>query len=127
MDLMGTREKRRNYWPSLVVTMIWWLVVVVMVLLVDPVVVADFPLPHSYGIFFLFLFLASLFTASLLLVNTRRGFLVAMGVLILGYLRLWRVLNLFNLVVLIGALIAFEFYFTGGKRRESESNIDSEA
>ena len=117
-------NKRKNYWPSLVVTLVWWGLVMLIVLMIDPQVVADFPLPGTYGVFIFFLFLAIWFTMSLVLVNTRRGLLIAIGVVILAYLKLWKVLSLFNFAILVGMVVAFEYYFSGGKPEE-KNKVDS--
>lgn len=122
-----TREtKRKNYWPSLVVTLLWWSLLGLIMFFVDPVVVADFPLPSTYGVFFLFLFLAVWFTASLVLINTRRGLLIAVGVVILFYLKLWKVLSGFNFALVIGMIIAFEYYFNGGKKKKEDNEVDTQ-
>lgn len=87
----------------------------ILVFWVDPQVLADFPLPSSYLLFFLMIFLAVFFLMSLLLGNSRRGFLVALGVIILGYLRLWGLWGWGKIVFLLVTLAAFEVYFSGRK------------
>lgn len=106
------KERNRNFLPAFLLTLVWWGLLGFVVIKVDPDVVADFPIPGSFGIFFGLLFLSLWFTASLLLANTRRGILVAIGGVIWGYLRIWHLGNLLNTFLLIGLLGAFELYVT---------------
>lgn len=106
------KERSRNFLPAFILTIIWWALFAVVVIKIDPDVIADFPIPSSYGIFFVLLFMALWFTASLLLANTRRGALVAVGGIIWGYLRMWHLGNLINTFLLIGLLGALELYST---------------
>lgn len=113
---MGSPERRvRNYWLTTIITLVWWSVLGGMVLWVDPEVVADYPLPGSYGLFFLFLFLGVWFLVSLLLSNSRRGLLIAAGAVLIGYLKMWGLASLINIGLLIGLLVAIEIYKNGGE------------
>ncbi len=113
---MSSSERRgRNYWLTALITLIWWSVLGAMILWVDPEVVADYPLPGSYGLFFLFLFLGVWFLVSLLLSNSRRGLLIAAGTVLIGYLKIWGLASLINIGLLIGILVAIEVYKSGGE------------
>ena len=111
------RKGGKKYWLGAVVTAFWWAVLGGVVFLVDPVVLADYPFPGTYGLFFVFLFLGAWFLASLLIANSRRGFLIAVGVVVLAYLQLWRLLSGINIVLLAGALAVFEYYHWKGERK----------
>lgn len=113
---MKRRKANKSYWPALILTVIWWLSLAAMVWWVDPEVVADFPLPNTYLVFFLLTFLAIFFLVSLLLENSRRGFLVALWIVILGYIRLWGLWGAGQVGLITGALVAFELYFSKTER-----------
>lgn len=108
-------KHQRNFFPALVLTLVWWLLLALLVLKVDPTVVADFPIPGSFGLFFGLLFLAVGFLFSLLLVHSRRGFLIALGVVIFGYLRLAKLGSWLTGLMLAGLLAAIEFYLSSGR------------
>lgn len=112
---MKRGRKNRSYWPALVLTVLWWLLLGGVVMLVDPEVVADFPISNTYLVFFVLLFLAVFFLASLLLENSRRGVLIALLVIVLGYLRLWGLWGWGPVILICGAFVAFEVYFISRK------------
>lgn len=112
MSIKERKEKGRSYLPALILSLVWWGLLGGLVFLVDPAAVADWPVTRSYFSFFLLLFLAVLFSASLLLGNTRRGLVVAVGFVVYGYLRLLKLGGIVNLILLLGALLAFEVYFS---------------
>lgn len=115
--VMRERElvEGKNYLPALLLTVFFWGLVFLIVLKVDPLILADFPIRGSYFLFFLMVFLAVLFLSSLVLANSRRGLLVAVAVVVIGYLRLLKLLNPLNLILLIGLLIGIELYFRSEK------------
>lgn len=102
-------RQQRNFLPALVLTLLWWLLLAVVIIFVDPQILADFPLTGSYSLFFFFLFLAVWFLASLLLINTRRGFLVALGTVVFLVLRLNQLGSWLNGLLLAGVLVAIEY------------------
>ena len=113
---MSVSERRfKSYWLTAAITLVWWFVLGGMILWVDPEVVADYPLPGSYGLFFLFLFLGVWFLASLLLSSSRRGLLLAIWLVLIGYLKIWRLASWINIGLLTGALLAIETYKSGDK------------
>ncbi len=112
---MKRGRNNKNYWPALVLAVLWWLLLVGVVMLVDPEVVADFPISNTYLVFFVLLFLAVFFLVSLLFEDSRRGFLMALLVTVLGYLRLWGLWGWGPVILICGAFIAFEVYFISRK------------
>jgi hypothetical protein len=108
-----SRREGRNYMPVVVLNFLWWALLGLLVVFVDPVVVADFPVVNSYGAFFLLLFLALWFSLSLILDNRRRGLLVALVVVVLGYMRVWDIFSVVSAVFLILTVVMFELYFSG--------------
>jgi hypothetical protein len=107
-----SRRDQRNFFPALILTVVWWGLLLALVWQVDPDVIADFPFTGSYGLFFTLVFLAVWFLSSLILINSRRGFLLATGVVIYGYLRLAQLGNWFNAILLLGFFLALEFFLS---------------
>jgi hypothetical protein len=98
-------KKRKNFFPTLLVTIVLWAIVGLWIYFIDPDVFAAIPL-------MLFLvFLALLFTLSTLLGNTRRGFILALGTVSFLILRLLGIGNILNALLLLGLLTTVEFYF----------------
>ncbi len=109
---MNTREKiaksakkRKNFLPTLISTGIIWIILILFVLFVDPYSTAAVPL------FFFFSFLATLFLFSLIFVNTRRGFLASLGIVVFLILLYFGIGSVHNLLLIFGILIVIEFYF----------------
>src|SRR5688572_21269915 len=109
-----TLKEHKNYLPALLLTVLFWTLWVLTILFVDPVVLADFPLRGSYFVFFLLGFLAIWFLASLLFASRRRGLLLALFLLALGYLRLWKIDSWINLILLIAVVVGYEIYSLSG-------------
>jgi hypothetical protein len=99
-------KKRKNFLPSFVIAMFLWLAVALIVLFVDP--------NNKWALesFMITFFFANLLTLSLVFGNTRRGLLAALSVVLFTFLRYLGVGNLLNLLLIIGAALAFEFYLS---------------
>lgn len=67
--------------------------------------------PAAVFIFFLLLFLAVLFSTSILFANTRRGILSATGTVFFFLLRYFGLGNVLNLLLIAGILISIDRYF----------------
>jgi len=99
-------RRRKNFFPSLVLTLLFWAALVFEIFYVDPA--EDFAL----FAFFTLLFLSVLFTFSILFINTRRGFFVASVTTMFAILRYFGIGSLLNFALLIFCAIAFEVYFS---------------
>ena len=99
-------KKRKNFLPSFVIAMFLWLAVALIVLFVDP--------NNKWALesFMITFFFANLLTLSLVFGNTRRGLLAALSAVLFTFLRYLGVGNLLNLLLIIGAALAFEFYLS---------------
>ncbi len=62
-------------------------------------------------VFFVNFFLALLFLFSILLLSTRRGLMISIAATLFLIMRLAGTGNVLNLLLIIGILIALEFYF----------------
>lgn len=70
--------------------------------------------PEAFLAPFLFLiltFFAVFLTSALLFANTRRGFLIGIGVLFLAILNYYKVGNYLNIILITGILLSVEYYF----------------
>lgn len=102
---MATKfRRRRNFLPTLLVTIILWGILGVIFFFVPP---------EAFLAPFLFLTIVSLttlFTGSLIFANTRHGFLLTLGILIFMLLNYYNIGNYLNIVLLVGILFAVEYY-----------------
>lgn len=97
-------RRRKNFLPTLIITITLWIILAGIVYFVDPQQMFAIPL------FFLFAFLAILFTASLLFANRRRGLLTSLVIILFLILRYFGVGNMLNAILLIGIAVTFEIY-----------------
>jgi hypothetical protein len=102
--------RRKNFLPSLFVTVFFWVLLGVLVLYTNP------EMAVNLFSFFLVLFFAFLFTFSLIFVNSRRGFLMALAITFYMLLRFLGLGGLINLLLLFGIVAAIEFYIKEGRR-----------
>jgi hypothetical protein len=98
-------RRRKNFLPTLLLTIIFWLLWGGLVYLFAPtnniLLIA----------FFLLLFLACFLTLALILANSRRGFIAALGIISFLILRFYQLGNILNLILLGGILITLDLYF----------------
>jgi len=100
--------KRKNFLPTLLVALFFWANIVFIIFRLSPS--SLFTICH-----FLFsIFMALFLTSSLVLANSRRGFLLATGIIIFLILRLTKMANFLNLILLFGILLSLELYFKKG-------------
>lgn len=104
---MAVRRKR-NLFPAVFLALLCWGIVAFFLFFVDPEVVRNFPISNSYLPFFLFLFFAVFFTASLIFSHSRRGFLLAVGLIVFLYLRLFELGHFLNAILIFFLLIVLE-------------------
>jgi hypothetical protein len=97
--------KRKNFAPTFVITVAMWIGTILIVVYTDPMA---FGIIH---LFFIFFFLSVFLTASILLVHTRRGFLIALGTtmyLFLRFIGTGSIVNFFLIALIFGLI---ELYF----------------
>lgn len=97
--------KRKNFLPTLVVTVLLWLMLAGLIYFVDPDTVLAVPL------FFVIIFLAILFTSSLLFANSRRGLITSSSIFLFLILSYLGVGNILNLILLVAIAVTIELYF----------------
>jgi predicted ABC-type exoprotein transport system permease subunit len=98
--------KRKNFLPTLLVTVLLWILLGGLIYFVDP---------GTFGViylFFLLIFACFLFTFSLIFANSRRGMVATIAstlFLILFYLGVG---NILNLILIVAIAVCIELYFT---------------
>ncbi len=104
---IAERQKRRkNFLPTLIITFLLWAGFFFTVYFVDPNTIGAIPL------FFFVLWLAFLFTFSVLFANARRGLVASIGLIIFLYLRFLGVGNLLNFLLIGGVAVSIELYYS---------------
>lgn len=96
--------KRKNFLPTLLITVFLWFVLGGVIYFVDPDTFGAVPL------FFATFFTASLFTFSLIFASSRRGLISSISLslfLILSYLGVG---NILNLILIVAIAICIEIY-----------------
>lgn len=100
---------RKNFFPTLILIILFWVLGGLIVYFVDPATSGIVP------IFLLTIFLALLFTTSTVFANTRRGLITASALtffLILSYLGIG---NIINFLLILGIAITLELYLDNRK------------
>lgn len=98
-------RRRKNFLPTLIVTLLLWSLTASLVYFVDPETVLAVP-----G-FFVLVFLSLLFTFSTMFANSRQGFLISIGITLFLILRYFGVGNILNFLLISGLLVTAEIYF----------------
>src|SRR5258706_3333918 len=96
--------KRKNFLPTLLVTLLLWILLGGLVYFVSPDTFGVIPL------FFITLFISFLFTFSLIFTGSRRGLITSSSLtlfLILAYLGVG---NILNLVLILAIAVCIELY-----------------
>lgn len=96
---------RKNFFPTLAITILLWIVTFALVYFVEP----DTPL--IMPLFFILVFLAFLFTFSTAIANSRRGLILSSAVTVFLFLRYLGVGNIINLLLIAGIVISLEVYY----------------
>jgi len=97
--------QRENFLPTLLLTILTWL---------GWFYFFYFQAPDSndtIGLFYLFLFIALFLTISLLLANSRRGFLSALALISILVLRQFEQFHIINLILFFALLFSIEIFF----------------
>ncbi|OGM16680.1 hypothetical protein A2V55_01035 [Candidatus Woesebacteria bacterium RBG_19FT_COMBO_37_29] len=99
-------KRRRNFFPTLVLTLIFWLLTSLIIYLFDPSLTGAVPL------FFASFFISIFLTLSLIFANSRRGILFSSGIFMFLILRYFGVGNILNLILILAIITAFEIYLS---------------
>lgn len=107
---MSRKTARKNFLPTLAITLLVWVLVGGLIYFVDPESIGAVP------IFFILIFIGLLLAFATLLTNSRQGLILAIATTIFLILRYFGVGNLLNLGLLIGVAITTELYFAKLRR-----------
>lgn len=100
------RKKKRNFFPTLIITLLFWSLTAAIIYFVNPAAIGAIPF------FFLIISITLLFTFSTIFANTRRGFLAAFGLTLFLILRYLGVGNIINFLLIAGLGITTDIYFS---------------
>ena len=107
------RREKKNYLAGLLITLFWWVVLAFMIIMIDPRSMAGINYLPFLGV----LFLAVMFTSSLIMANTVNGLIVATGVILWCLLKIWNISNWFNGLLILGIILILLIY-RWGKTKE---------
>ncbi|MFH1971454.1 MAG: hypothetical protein ABIJ05_03680 [Patescibacteria group bacterium] len=96
---------RKNFLPTLIVTIFFWLGSFSIVYFVEP---------DNFGVipvFFVVFFLSLFFTFSTIFANTRRGAIISLSFVIFLFLKYLGIGNILNAILISGIAITTEVYF----------------
>lgn len=99
-------RKRKNFFPTLIITCISWFAIAAMLCFVNPTT------PGIVPLFFLIFFVTLLFTFSSLLANSKRGLIIASTATLFLILRYLGVGNIINFLLLVGLGTTFDLYLS---------------
>lgn len=96
---------RKNFFPTALLTIVLWGLLAGLIYFVDPSAFAAIPT------LFILVFLALLFTFSILLANSLLGAVFSLGLTSFVILRYFGIGNVLNLLLILGVLAAFIFFY----------------
>jgi len=106
------KRRGKNFFPLLILIFFFWTVLGLMVFFVEPGMVKNILIPGLYLPFFLNFFLALFLTLAIVFTNSRRGFLITLGIICFLILRLFELGNILNAFLISGLIVALDYYFT---------------
>lgn len=98
--------KRKNFLPTLLITIFLWSLLGLLIYFVDPSTFGALPL------FFVLLFASFLFMFSLLFASTRRGLITSLSLTLFSVLLYLGVGNILNIFLILAIAICVEVYFS---------------
>jgi hypothetical protein len=96
--------KRKNFLPTLLITVLMWILLGGLVYFIDPDTFMAIPL------FFILLFSTILFTSSLLFASSRRGIITSLSLSLFTILAYLGVGNILNLALIVAIAVCVEIY-----------------
>mgnify|MGYP005834640075 CR=1 FL=1 len=98
--------KQKSLFLILAIDLAFWILLASIVLFIDPYSLGAIP------IFLVTIFFATLIPATFILMNKRRGILTSSGLVFFLFLRYIGIGNILNLLLIIGVVLALEFYLS---------------
>jgi len=97
--------KRKNFLPTLLITIFLWLFLGSLIYFIDPDTFAAVPL------FFVLIFSCLLFTFSLIFAGGRRGLIGSVSITLFLILAYFGIGNILNLLLMVAIAVCIELYF----------------
>jgi len=98
--------KRKNFFPTLLITVLLWIATAALIYFVDPGTFAAIP------VFFVAIFFSLLFTFSLIFADSRRGTIATIASTLFLTLLYLGVGNFLNLILIVAIAGSIELYFS---------------
>lgn len=105
-------KRRKNYLPTLVLILILWFLLALMIFLIEPELIKDVIIPGLYLPFFGLFFPAVFLSLAIILNNSQRGFLISLGLTAILILKIYRLDNWLNFILVGGILITVDRYLS---------------
>jgi len=101
------RIRRKSFFPTLLLAILFWFGWGWLVYSTAPT--------NSFLLiaFFFLLFMAFFLTAALVFANSRRGFLIGVGIICFLIFRYYQIGNILNVALLLGIFLCLELYLGG--------------
>ena len=96
---------RKNFLPTFVITSLLWLGLFSVIYFIDP------QQAGAVVILLLITFFTLFFTMSIIFINSRRGLISSLGIVVFLVLRLYGLGNILNFFLIFGICITVEIYF----------------
>ena len=104
------KKRRKNYFPTVILIVVLWSLLGVLITQIEPELIKNVLIPGLYLPLFLLLLPATFLSLAILLANTKRGLLIALGLNAFLILRIFQFGNLLNLFLIIGIIVAMDRY-----------------
>ncbi|MFH0942754.1 MAG: hypothetical protein V1810_01130 [Candidatus Beckwithbacteria bacterium] len=104
-------KRRKNYLPALMTMVILWGLLGALIIWVEPKLIKDILIDGLYLPFFMLFFPAIFLTLAVILGDSRRGLLISLGLTGALILRVYRLENWLNLILIAGIVVAVDRYF----------------
>lgn len=103
-------RRHKNFLPTLLIAILLWLSWLYIFFFISPLDTTYY-IPHTIY-FFVALSLSLTLTLALIFGNTRRGFLLTLGIIIFLILRMYGLAHYLNITLIAGTLLSLELYFS---------------
>jgi len=106
------RRRRKNFIITFILILFFWSLFWLIVFFVDPVLLKNIIIPGFYLPFFLILFMAIFLSLAVILANSKKSFLISLGLISFLILKLYQLANFLNIILIVSLVLVLENYFT---------------
>ena len=104
--------RRKNFFVTLILIIFFWSTLFLTVFFTEPKMIKDILIKNSYLFFFINLFLALFLTLAVVFGNSTTGLLTTLGIIGFLILRMYKLGNFLNLVLIASIVFVLNKYFT---------------